>query len=369
MKHIEHSEQKPSFVYVNFHSSPKIKTKVGKTDRYKGAFDFLFLLTEHFNITVFDFIGINTSFEKQGVKFHYKKKKSNSKWRLPFFLFLRLRKLKPSIVYVQGLGYPHFIYIMKLFLKQDTRIIVHDHANRIPSSSLKRFFFKKTDPLINYYLFSSKLLAQPWLNLGLIASDNKVIECVEGSTSFRYSSEIKKDKNTFMWVGRLDDNKDPMTIVKAFSGYIKTNTKATLQMFYVENLLENELYDFILKNDLQERIILKGALPNHELELWYQRSTYFILGSHKEGGPFSLIEAMACGCIPIVTSIPAFHAMTNSGTCGFLFEPGNEKHLLDILLQLDASSFEEKRDKVLYQFENELSHSSIALRIKRAALS
>jgi glycosyltransferase involved in cell wall biosynthesis len=109
-----------------------------------------------------------------------------------------------------------------------------------------------------------------------------------------------------------------------------------------------------------------GSFPHDKLEKWFQKSTFFILGSHKEGGSISLIEAMACGCIPIVTNIPAFITMTNKAECGFLFDPGNSDQLTQILYELKDLNLDEMKEKVLLRFEKEMSHQSIVLKIKNA---
>jgi glycosyltransferase involved in cell wall biosynthesis len=356
-------DSKPTFAYVNFFASPHIKNEEEKLQVYKNAFDFLFKLQDYFNITVFDFIGTSASFKKENITFKYFKTSSNSKLRIPFKLFFELKKLKPNVVYIQGLGYPHFIVLLKLFLASKTKIIVHDHANAIPNRS-KHFIFKWADKYIYKYLFTSKQLAEPWLKRGLISSEKKIVECVEGSTSFQFNETIKKEDNSFLWVGRLDKNKDPLSVLNAFSKYIKIETTATLTMFYEETELLPEVKKFIQTNSLEKNVILKGAVKNEDLEFWYQKSEFFILGSHKEGGPFSLIEAMACGCIPVVTNIAAHIAMTNNGKCGCLFEPSNPISLLNVLKTINAKEKQEKRMRVLRYFKDNLSHQAIVRKIK-----
>ncbi len=54
--------------------------------------------------------------------------------------------------------------------------------------------------------------------------------------------------------------------------------------------------------------------------MYYNSADYFVLGSHYEGSGFSLVEAMSCGVIPIVTDIPSFRMMTNNGKIGTLME-------------------------------------------------
>ncbi len=363
----KNNNSKKRLAYVSFYSMPKVTDKSFKLERFAFAFDFLFLLEKTFDITVFDFIGINATFIKKGVRFTYLKRKHNNPFVFPLRLFLKLKKLNPDVVYVQGLSYPHFIIVMRYFLKPTCKITVHDHANKLPKG-IKEIVFKKADKQVNSYFFTSKSLAKRYIETGLIASEKKIVECVEGSTNFNYNPSIKKDKNQFLWVGRLDKNKDPITVLKGFALFAKKKSKVSLTLFFENTELLPEVREFIKTNNIENQVKLKGKSPHKELEKWYQKSGFFLLGSHKEGGPIALIEAMACGCIPIVTSIPVFKTMTNEGTCGFHFNPGNYIELFKILTALDDIDFENYQKNVVRFFNANLSHQAIANTLKKAFL-
>lgn len=361
----EPSNSKPKFAYISFQTIAEIKDKMYKLKKYTAFFDFLFLLKTDHNITVIDHIGKTTSFIHNDIKFEYIKKRYNLKWIFPWKAFLKLKKLNPETVYVQGLSFPHFIIIMRLFLKPKTKILVHDHADICPVN-WKKVIYKWADRHISTYFFTSKKTAKPWFDNKIISSENKIAECVEGSTHFKYDASIQKEENSFLWVARLDANKDPLTILHAFSEYIKTEPKAILNMIYENTTLLAEVKNLINIKAINNNVNLIGALNHDDLEKWFQKSTFFILGSHKEGGPISLIEAMACGCIPIVTNIPAHFAMTNQGKCGFLFESGNKNELIEILRNLKNVNLDKMREKVIIIFQQEMSHQAIALKIKSA---
>ena len=133
-----------------------------------------------------------------------------------------------------------------------------------------------------------------------------------------------------------------------------------MKLVFEDTTLLPQVEEFIRDNALQLHIDIVGKVNHDDIEIYYQKATFFILGSHKEGGPFSLIEAMACGCIPIVTNIPAFKAMTNNGDCGFLFSPGNFIELVSILKQLNSVNLIELKNRVLRQFELYLSNKAIS---------
>ncbi len=349
---------KPKMAYISFYAMPEVTDALFKLKKFAFAFDFLFLLQDTFNVNVFDFIGINYSFSKKGIQFTYFKR-NKSTFFIPWRLLKRIRKLNPDMVYIQGLAYSHQIILLKKFVNSSCKIIVQDHANQLPKG-IKRTLFKIADKSVNHYLFTSKEMATPYLKQGLISSSKKITQCVEGSTHFKCQPTIKKEPLSFLWVGRLDKNKDPLTILKAFKKFVPLHPLATLTMIFENKSLLKAVTSFIAEHQLEKQIKLIGKLRHNEMEYWYQKSRFFILGSHKEGGPISLIEAMACGCIPVVTKIPAFKTMTNNGKCGFLFEPGNEKSLFKVLQELPTVNYDELTQKVLNQFQNELSHQAIA---------
>ena len=110
---------------------------------------------------------------------------------------------------------------------------------------------------------------------------------------------------------------------------------------------------------------LVGKVPHHQLQSWYNSAIFIISGSHYEGSGIAVCEAMSCGCIPVVTNIMSFRKMTGPGKCGFIYEPGNEQELLEVLLQTRELDIEKERTKVLAQFKAELSFEAIAGKIDR----
>jgi len=66
----------------------------------------------------------------------------------------------------------------------------------------------------------------------------------------------------------------------------------------------------------------------------YQSADIFILPSYYEGMSNSLLEAMACGCMVIATDIAGNNELVRDGKNGFLFKPGDNKRLKEILISV-----------------------------------
>ena len=90
----------------------------------------------------------------------------------------------------------------------------------------------------------------------------------------------------------------------------------------------------------------------------------FVLGSHREGSGYSLIEALACGLPPVVTDIPSFRALTGGGAVGMLWPCDDPQSLCDrIAVGQRGVVNSEMRAAVRAHFERELSFDSLGRKL------
>jgi len=81
--------------------------------------------------------------------------------------------------------------------------------------------------------------------------------------------------------------------------------------------MEN-LQAFITANALGKSVNLAGYIPNKELPSLLQQSDIYISMPSTEGVSASLLEAMSCGCFPIVSDIVANRVLVRTGENGYL---------------------------------------------------
>lgn len=291
------------------------------------------------------------------------KSKTLRKWLIPFRFNWFIKSLKPDYILVHGFGFVHYLIFLKIILPK-AKIILQSNGFAPKPKGIKKYVYKTADFFIDGYLFTGIENAEPWYENKIITK-NKIFSVMEGSTFFKFSGNEKRKSNTFLWVGRLDMNKDPLTILKAFERFLVIEENAILTMIFHENHLLSQVQDFILNSEkLKKAVIIKGYVEHHLLEGIYNENEFFILGSHYEGSGYALVEAMACGCIPIITNIAPFRYMTNEGECAFLFSPGNKEELISQLKKSKNCDLLGMQKKVLEQFKNRLSFEAIASDIK-----
>ncbi|MFL5773176.1 MAG: glycosyltransferase family 4 protein [Flavisolibacter sp.] len=304
--------------------------------------------------------------EQNGVDYHFIYLK-NKTALFPFRLHSIIKKYRPDIVLVNGFVFPLQIIQLRLTVGRKVKIIVQNHAEK-PSTGIKKIFQKLADHVIQRYLFTSHEMGMEWVKKGIIADEKKLVEVMEASSSFHVKDKeaaIAKTKvngnPVFLWVGRLNDNKDPLTVLRAFLNFSRHTPNAKLYMIYHTSELLPDIKAFLGAGE--NAIQLIGELPHNDLEDWYNASDFIVSGSHYEGSGVAVCEAMSCGCIPIVTDIASFRKMT--GGCGILYPAGDDEALLNALMSTKQLNVDKLRAKVLEQFKQELSFEAIAEKINR----
>jgi glycosyltransferase involved in cell wall biosynthesis len=297
------------------------------------------------------------------------------KTHFPLQLNRYVKNLAPDIVFVQGFHKPLQLIQLRLILNKKTKIIVQHHAEK-PLTGIKKYIQRIAGQCADAYLFASKEMGLDWVAKGNLVSPEKIHEVMEVSSIFypidKSEAKLKTSitgNPVFLWVGRLNENKDPLNVAKAFLKYADTNPAARLYMIYHTDELLPDIKAILEHGNHKDAVKLIGQVPHDDLLYWFNSADFFISGSHYEGSGTAVCEAMSCGCIPIVTDIFSFRMITDNGSCGLLYKAGSEADLLGALQQLDKLNLDEMRKKALAYFKENLSFEAIAERIEEVAES
>ncbi|XJS10992.1 glycosyltransferase family 4 protein [Aerococcaceae bacterium WGS1372] len=130
-------------------------------------------------------------------------------------------------------------------------------------------------------------------------------------------------------VGELNKNKNHQVIIKALSNM--NNPKVSF-IHCGQGELEDELKDLAKQLGVSKQVKFLG-FRDDILDI-YAASDLFVFPSFREGLPVSLMEAIASGLPVIVSKIRGNEDLVENELGGFLFNPDNDKQLLDAVLTM-----------------------------------
>lgn len=111
------------------------------------------------------------------------------------------------------------------------------------------------------------------------------------------------EKYVIGYVGRLNEDKNPLRIIEIFSEVKKRCTNAHLIMIG-EGPLEQQIREKIYEYDLASNVSMLGK--RMDVAKWYSAFDCFLLTSHYEGLGIVLIEAQCAGlpCVATANTVP-----------------------------------------------------------------
>jgi len=141
---------------------------------------------------------------------------------------------------------------------------------------------------------------------------NKNVAILSNWIEIYQPKHINERENKFITVGRLEYQKNIQFLISEF---IENNY---ILEIYGSGSQEKELRKQI--GNMNERINIFPTISNYELMQKLCHTRYFVLGSHFEGNPKVLLEAMSAGCIVFASNISNHREIIEHGKNGFLFD-------------------------------------------------
>jgi len=283
-----------------------------------------------------------------------------------------IRGLKGDVFHVHGLGFPREVLALAR-LVPDAPIFLQDHANGVPRFWRRRAFRRGLSAATGVS-FCALDQAQRFLQAGLLQPQAAVAEIPECSSRFtpgdrqaaRRATGLHGDPGV-LWVGNLDPNKDPLTVLSGISRVVQRLPALQLWCCFGKSPLLADVRSRIEADpQLSARVHLLGKVSHERIEQLMRAADLFVLGSHREGSGCSVIEALACGLPPVITDIPSFRALTGAGQVGALWPCGDPHKLCEALLSTAARPQQEMRLAVRLHFDAELSFDAVGRKLVAA---
>ena len=281
----------------------------------------------------------------------------------PFMLKRMLRREQPGIVHSQGLR-PDTLSSM--MASRGARIATlrnypqHDYAmtyGRMVSSIMTRVHKWALRRIERTVGVSDGVAANAAMRLG-IARVTRIHNGVDEALYYPADVEQKRGlrrrlglpENAFIYVsaGRLDTRKDPMLVLEVFRQWLPREARLIL-------LGNGPLLARIAERvHGDERFRLEGQVTN-VLE-YLQAADVFVSASLAEGLPNAVLEAMACGLVPVLSDIPPHRELLPPDLQGkLIFRTGDSASLLRSLETLTAHEVEKLSSVIQQHFARSFS--------------
>ena len=176
---------------------------------------------------------------------------------------------------------------------------------------------------------------------GVSADKTVVIRCGIDPQQFQQKAAFEGDLN-ILTVARLHPVKGLGDLVEACR-LLKEQGVVFHCTIAGEGDERQKLEELIDQYGLAASVDLPGSVANHELPGILTRHNIFVLPSHSEGVPVSLMEAMAVGLPVVATDVGGVAELVRKGENGVLVEPGNPLALADAIVQVQAMPVNEKQ--------------------------
>ena len=147
------------------------------------------------------------------------------------------------------------------------------------------------------------------------------------------------DGPLILFVGRLAEKKGIVHLIDAVPRILAAQPSARV-MIVGGGPLEAELKDRVRRLGVEQAVIFTGAVDHEDLPVYYATADVFVGPSviaqdgDREGMPVCFMEAMAAGCVAVVTDLDGIEALVMDGYNGFLVRQGDAE---DIAAKITAA--------------------------------
>jgi len=292
--------------------------------------------------------------------------------RRPRRLLQRVSALAPDLIHFEGLLFPRELRALAAALPR-VPILAQDHATKCPSG-WRRWLLRWGFAPLAGVAFTARKQAEPFRSAGILGPSLRIFEVIEISSSFtpgdqraaRSAAALDGDP-CLLWVGNLDQNKDPLTVLDAVAQVASELPGCRLHMCFRNAPLLAFVQTRIAEDPrLTDRVRLLGAVRHTEIETYFRAADFLVQASHAEGSGGAMIEALACGTTPLVTDIPSFRRITSEGEYGALVPVGDTAALAAAIVDWGRRDRAALRRRAREHFERDLSFDAIGRQLRAA---
>jgi glycosyltransferase involved in cell wall biosynthesis len=210
-------------------------------------------------------------------------------------------------------------------------VVLHLHGG-----GFARFYEEECGPLrqrlVRHFLGRAACviaLTERWRAWLAQAGANPNLVCIPNPVRAEAAPAPRARRGVILFLGRIEDPKGVPELLKAFSVLRATQPEAELVCAGAGDIEAAARRAEGL--GIEDAVRFPGWLGEAEKHAWLRRAAVFVLPSHAEGLPMSLLEAMAAGVPVVASAVGGIPDVVKHGVNGLLVAPGDAVDLLRAL--------------------------------------
>jgi glycosyltransferase involved in cell wall biosynthesis len=210
---------------------------------------------------------------------------------------------------------------------------VYDLSGKIGERyrNLQAAVFHKAQKIVSISTFTTQSLTELFPEYS-----DKVVEIFNGIDIYRVrglsekKTNIRLADNSVIFIGRMDDRKNPLRMLEIFKGVYERNESVHLY-FLGKGELEFDVKKKVNEYGLQEQVHFLGYIENPFPII--KQADICCMTSKSEGFPMSLLESVSLHVPFVSTEVGGADILANEGRCGKTYRTNEEAvdSIIDIL--------------------------------------
>lgn len=272
-----------------------------------------------------------------------------------------------DIIHVHGIGFfSDFFLLTKFIHKKPVVVSSYGGIFHTGTNLLKQIYFFLWCKFLLRFAGRVIVISQHDKELfRKIVPEEKIASIAVPVRVAKYKQKMK-EKNSFVFVGRLSKNKRVDRLIDIF---IKSTKHKKAKLYIIgpdfEGLLP-KLKEQVKKAKADDKIKFLGKVDDKELAKILSKTEFFVSASAYESFGISVIEAMGFGNIPVLSDIPTFRSFVSESRCGFIIDFDEEEKAVEEFGKVFflSKSKKEAMRKGAISYSKKFSPEKIAKRMK-----
>lgn len=298
-----------------------------------------------------------------------------------------IQKLSPKIRRIslnkqKGFDVSLFFDIYKI-IKENKFDIAHFHVNAIPYCFVSSLLYRKckyfatihsdaykeaqgVHRLIRRFMFVLGFADAITISDDSYRSFHEVYRCkaniiYNGVASYDKTEDINlqkykrtPDTKIFVNVASVQRLKNQVSMARVFNRL--SDEGEDVKLLLVGRFCDShQEYANELKTVLSENVLFLGE--NSNPRDYMAKADYFILASHYEGLPITLLESISVGCIPVVTAVGGNINVVEDGYNGYIIKTPDEEAIYSTIKRIIKIGDKNKEDIKKHVLESSLKYT------------